>query len=423
MSKPTAISDRVRVQVVVGTRPEAIKLAPVVRALGDCDLTEANLISTGQHGDLVRDILTNFEIEPDQDLGVIRPGHRLTDLLARCVDLLGSTFRHGRPDLVLVQGDTISALAGAMAAYYEQIPVGHVEAGLRSGNFEHPFPEEANRVLISRLSRLHFAPTRRAAENLLSEEVERACVFVCGNTVIDALGSLSKADLSECDVSFSSPRGHLVHNETFGQPQLAPLQRRVLVTAHRRENWGDRFQGICRAVRRLAEAHGDVQILFVTHPNPKLQETANAVLGRHPCVVLSPPLPYARFISALARADIILTDSGGVQEEASALGKPVLLLRETTERPEGVESGNVRVVGSDEAAIVAAAQVLLCDPIARERMAQPTSCFGDGLASQRIVQAIAHFFGRSSRPVPFDQPLIEDCCPADPIVASAAAVG
>ncbi len=378
MSTTVATRHPIQVDVVLGTRPEAIKLAPVVLALRNQESLQPRVISTGQHRDLVAEILGEFGINPDQDLDLLAHGQSLTDILARAVECLGASLRRNRPDMLLVQGDTTSALAGALAAFYERIPVAHVEAGLRSGSLDHPFPEEANRALIGRIAQLHFAPTPGAASNLIREGADAAQVHVCGNTVIDAL-----------------------HQLQLGRPNSATHSRLILVTSHRRENWGPGFTAVCQAVRRLIEKRDDVRVLFVLHPNPALRAVAEEVLGGHPQVTLSPPLSYVKFVTQLAESYLVLSDSGGVQEEATALGKPLLLLRETTERPEGVEAGTVRMVGTNETAIVAAATRLLDDSTAYRHMAHPANCFGDGFASQRIVQVIEHYFGRARRPAQF----------------------
>jgi UDP-N-acetylglucosamine 2-epimerase (non-hydrolysing) len=405
MSDLSTVTPAVRVDVVLGTRPEAIKLAPVIAALGESEFAEPRIISTGQHPDLVREILAYFHQQPDVDLGLMARGQCLTDLLARAVQRLGEHARSHRPDLVVVQGDTTSALAGALAAFYEHVPVAHVEAGLRSGSLERPFPEEANRVLIGRVARLHFAPTSGSAQNLIAEGIDSQRVHVCGNTVIDALGWLSDS---------TSPSGT---PEKWGVPADSRL---VLVTAHRRENWGSAFATVCAAVREMADGHPDVHVVFVAHPNPALREVADRVLADHGRVHLAPPLPYAEFIQLLSRCAFALSDSGGVQEEATTLGKPVLLLRDVTERPEGVAAGTVQVVGTSRDRILEAAGKLLGDRRAYLRAARATHCFGDGLASRRIVGFIGHFFGRCAPPAPFTA---EVSRPAWPDAVGASAVG
>lgn len=387
MSNGSTATPRVRVDVVLGTRPEAIKLAPVITALRESALTEPRIVSTGQHPDLVREVLGYFGERADVDLGLMSRGQSLNDLLSRAVQRLGEHLHNRRPDLVVVQGDTTSALAGALTAFHEHVPVAHVEAGLRSGSLERPFPEEANRVLIGRIARLHFAPTTGAARNLLAEGVDPNHVHVYGNTVIDALRCLKRSALS---------------TNRLDEFEIPTHARVVLVTAHRRENWGESFVGICNAVRNLADCQGDVHAVFVTHPNPELSRVAHSILGDHPRVHLAPPLPYADFVQLLDRCVLILSDSGGVQEEATTLGKPVLLLRDTTERPEGVEAGTVQIVGTDPKRILQAARTLLEDPQAYARAAQATNCFGDGGASRRIVGAIGHFFNRCQLPDSLD---------------------
>lgn len=375
----------VQVDVVLGTRPEAIKLAPVITAIRQSRFAVPRVVSTGQHPELVREILGYFGEQPDVDLGLMSRGQSLNDLLSRAVASLGAHLRAVRPDLVVVQGDTTSALAGALAAFHEGVPVAHVEAGLRSGSLARPFPEEANRVLIGRLANLHFAPTAGAARNLLDEGADPSGVHVYGNTVIDALRLLKASGVRSSLEEFEIPAG----------------SRLILVTAHRRENWGERFATICRAVRDLVDRHRDAYAVFVTHPNPDLRAVAGGLLGGHPRVRLAPPLPYASFVQLLDACEFALSDSGGVQEEATTLGKPVLLLRSRTERPEGVDAGTVRLVGTDRNRIVEAADTLLNDWEAYARSARATDCFGDGRASERIATCIGHFFGRAELPAPY----------------------
>ena len=359
-----------RVAAILGTRPEVIKLAPVIAEIRRDRAMESLVIATGQHREMLDQMLEQFELRRDLDLDVMRPEQRLTELSAELVRGLGDALRHLRPDWVLVQGDTTTALCGALAAFYEDVAVAHVEAGLRSGDSRAPFPEEANRRIIARLASLHFCPTSRSAANLVNEAVPEKQILVTGNTVIDAL---------QWAVWRTRARPPVV---------LRSRPRRILLTLHRRESQGEAMRGMCEAVRALAE-RGDTEIVFPVHPSPSVREVVvpelAGVAGVHMCA----PVDYLSFVQLLDSCDVVLTDSGGVQEEAPALGKPVLVLRETTERPEAVEAGVARLVGTDATAIAGAAARLLDDPLAYAAMAHPESPFGDGRARFRIVRALA----------------------------------
>ena len=354
---------------VVGTRPEAIKMAPVIQALKRESWAQCVVLATAQHRQMLDQVLALFAIEPDVDLDIMRPNQDLTSLTARLLMAIGEVLDRERPDAVLAQGDTTTVFAVALACFYRGIPFGHVEAGLRTGDIRNPFPEEMNRVLAGRLARWHFAPTTRSASNLLAEGLPSSQVHVTGNTVIDAL-----LDVSERANGIGIP--------------LDPGKRMVLVTAHRRENFGAPFEAVCRAIRRLANANPTVQFLYPVHPNPNVHDTAHRMLSGHPGIILCAPLDYLPFVAAMKRAHLILSDSGGVQEEAPALGKPVLVLREETERPEAVDEGVVRIVGTDEERIVSVAQQLLDDSAAYSRMARGVSPYGDGQAARRIVDTL-----------------------------------
>ncbi|MFI1259270.1 non-hydrolyzing UDP-N-acetylglucosamine 2-epimerase [Streptomyces netropsis] len=353
-----------RSALVVGTRPEAIKLAPVARAINASPFFEPHVIVTGQHREMLRPLLDVLEFSVYTSLDVMRDRQELSSLTARLVDCLGETFRRTQPALVVVQGDTTSTLAGALSAFYERIPVAHVEAGLRSGVKDNPFPEELNRSLVSRIARWHFAPTQCAAEHLLSEGVPPADVVITGNTVIDNLfwALLKKGG---CD-------------------HFSPGYRCILVTLHRRENQGEIMHAMSQALRRLAD-RSDIQILLPLHKSPAVREVLTPALSNHPRIRLVEPLGYLDFAATLAACDLVLTDSGGVQEEASALGKPILVLRTTTERPEVVDSGGALLVGTDAGAIVRETAQLLDDPGLYQRMAMAGNPFGDGHASERVV--------------------------------------
>jgi UDP-N-acetylglucosamine 2-epimerase (non-hydrolysing) len=316
-----------------------------------------------------------FGIEPDIDLNIMRPNQALTTLAARLLLEMDEVLLSEKPDAVLVQGDTTTVMTVALACFYHRIPIGHVEAGLRTWDMQNPFPEEANRVIASKLARWHWAPTEGSKQNLLKEGVAEEDIVVTGNTVIDALLMTAAKDLN---VGI----------------ELDANKRLILVTSHRRENFGEPFSNICRALRTLAEQNQDVQFLYPVHPNPNVKDVAYELLGSLPNFVLCEPLDYARFIAAMKRSYIILTDSGGVQEEAPALGKPVLVFREETERPEAVDQGVVKLVGPNYDRIVSETQQLLDDENAYKAMARGVSPYGDGLAAQRIVQTLrAHFVG------------------------------
>ena len=363
----------IRISTVIGTRPEAIKLAPVVlaaRALSG--EFEVRIVRTGQHRELVDELLLEFGLEADADLRIMQPNQDLAHVLSTSVRGLSDLMARDRPDWVLVQGDTTTTLAGALAAFYNGARVGHVEAGLRTGNRRSPFPEETNRVLTTHLADLHFAPTERARQNLVREGIDAGAIVVTGNTVIDAL-------LRARCLAASAQRSH----------ERAPPPGYILVTAHRRENHGDALLRICAALRELLERHRETRAWLPMHPNPQVCEVLRAELGSHPRVHLTGALGYLDFVRALADATLVLTDSGGVQEECAALGKPVLVLREHTERPEAIEAGVARIVGTDSKAIVEAASRLLGDPPSREEMARASDAFGDGKAAERILAALS----------------------------------
>lgn len=360
--------------VVFGTRPEAIKMAPVVQALQRALDITVRVCVTAQHRQMLDQVLELFDIRPDHDLNLMRPGQDLTDLTANILLGLRPVLSLEKPDLVLVHGDTTTTLVSALAAYYQRIPVGHVEAGLRTGNPYAPWPEEMNRRIAGAVTSLHFAPTARARDNLLREGVGGDQIHVTGNTVIDAL-------LSAVDTARNSPQ--LQRQFDF----LDPGRRTILVTGHRRENFGDGFERICRALGRLA-SRDDVQIVYPVHLNPYVLGPVREALGRQDTVHLIDPLDYLPFVALMDRADLIITDSGGVQEEAPSLGKPVLVMRETTERPEAVDAGTVLLVGTDEERIVVEASRLLDDQDAYAAMSRAHNPYGDGHAAGRIVDVI-----------------------------------
>jgi UDP-N-acetylglucosamine 2-epimerase (non-hydrolysing) len=365
-----------RTLLVFGTRPEAIKLAPLVLALRQDGRFDVQVCVTAQHRQMLDQILALFEITPDYDLNLMQPGQSLPELTARAISALAPVLEQSRPEAVLVQGDTTSTFCGALAAFYAGIPVGHVEAGLRTGNLRAPFPEEMNRVLTTRLARWHFAATERNRQNLLRDGVPDGDIYVTGNSVIDAL--LQVRDRIE-----SGQAGTEVRQLLKGLPR--PY---VLVTGHRRESFGAGFESICLALQDIARRYPEYDIVYPVHLNPRVQEPVRRLLGELPNVRLMEPLGYEPFVALMMHAHFILTDSGGVQEEAPSLGKPVLVMRETTERQEGLDGG-VRLVGTGRERIVAAAEQLMSDPAHYRRMAEAINPYGDGQTSARILQVLA----------------------------------
>lgn len=365
--------------VIFGTRPEAIKLFPVVDALAATDGLSVRTCVTGQHRGLLDQVMAMAGIVPDVDLDLMEPGQTLDRLTARLLTGIGEVLDAERPDRVIVQGDTATAMAGALAAYYRQIPVAHVEAGLRSGNIYHPWPEEVNRRIVAPIADLHFAPTDAAAAALERENI-RDGVHVTGNTVIDAL-RVTRARI-DADPAMASGLDHIAAR--FADRRI------VLVTTHRRENFGGGMANIARAIARIAD-RDDAAVIFPMHPNPNVAAVMDAILGDHPSVARIDPLDYPHFIHALDLCHIALTDSGGVQEEAPALGKPVLVMRDTTERPEGVAAGTARLIGTGEDRIVTEVFTLLDDPLAYQAMARAHNPFGDGHAADRIARIIAEW--------------------------------
>jgi len=366
-----------RILTIFGTRPEAIKMAPVVRALAEAPDITARVCVTAQHRHMLDQVLALFGIEPDYDLDLMKAGQDLYDITAGVLIGLRPVLREFRPDLVLVHGDTSTTLAASLAAYYEHIPVGHVEAGLRTGNIYSPWPEEINRKVAGAVSGLHFAPTERARANLLAENVADRAITVTGNTVIDALHAVVDKIAADTETSRQ-------FDELFA---FDPKRRLVLVTGHRRESFGGGFDRICQTLAELA-GRDDVEIVYPVHLNPNVKGPVGERLGGAANVRLIEPQDYLPFVYLMSRADIILTDSGGVQEEAPSLGKPVLVMRDTTERPEAVDAGTVRLVGTDVARIVGEVTRLLDDRAAYEAMSKAHNPYGDGKASGRIVAAI-----------------------------------
>ncbi|MAL09160.1 MAG: UDP-N-acetylglucosamine 2-epimerase (non-hydrolyzing) [Maricaulis sp.] len=364
----------IHVLAVVGTRPEAIKMAPLIRELKQQSWVKCTVALTAQHRDLLDRALAAFDVKGDIDLDLMRPNQSLGEITGRAFAGLDSVLRDMKPDIVLAQGDTTTVMVTALTSFYQNIPFGHVEAGLRTGDLRNPFPEEMNRVFAGKVAALHFAPTAQSAGALLSEGIDPATVHLTGNTVIDALLHMRKEAAA---LKLELPEG----------------ARLVLMTSHRRENFGAPMSEAFGAVRQLVEDREDLHVLFPVHPNPNVKEQVDRHLRGHPRIHLSDPLDYEEFTAAMDRADLILTDSGGVQEEAPALGKPVLVMRRETERPEAVEFGVVKLIGTDANAIRDWVGRLLDNPDDYAGMSRGVSPYGDGLAARRIVQAVADHFG------------------------------
>jgi UDP-N-acetylglucosamine 2-epimerase (non-hydrolysing) len=365
----------IRVCIILGTRPEAIKLAPVIRAFQQDGAFHTEVVLTGQHREMVDQVMALFDLKADADLAIMQPKQTLTDITCRSLQGLEAHFQDTHPQLVIVQGDTTTAFAAALAAFYQKIPVGHVEAGLRTDNIYSPYPEEANRRLISQLTTLHFAPTTKAVGHLEKSGVVGQ-IHHTGNTVIDAL-------LTVADQSPDCPIDGLDWDR----------YRVMLATVHRRENWGDPLQDIAAAFLAILDDQPDTALLLPLHRNPIVREPLTALLGPHPRVFLTEPLDYRRLVGAMRQCYLLLTDSGGLQEEAPGLGKPVLVLRDTTERPEAIEAGTARLVGTDKGAIVTHALELLTSTSAYDTMARAVNPFGDGKASERILAMVKAYFG------------------------------
>ena len=379
-----------RISVIFGTRPEAIKLAPVILALRKDTSFECRICVTGQHRQMLDQALEVFGIKPDTDLALMRPDQTLAGLTSRAIEALDSYLAAEKPDLVLVQGDTTTMFCAALTAFYHHVPVGHVEAGLRTWNLQAPWPEEANRLLTSRLATLHFAPTESARQNLLKEGVASESIHVTGNTVIDALFlALEK-------VKTNPPLIPGLPGNSLESLMDAPV---VLITGHRRESFGEGFENICRAVGELGRRFPQAQFVYPVHPNPKVREPVLRILDRlnggTGNIHLIEPLSYLPFVALMDRATLILTDSGGVQEEAPSLGKPVLVMRDTTERPEAVEMGAAKLVGTDTQTIVGNVSALLTDRRACVAMTAAANPYGDGRAAQRIAGASRVFLSRT----------------------------
>ncbi|MCL6688665.1 UDP-N-acetylglucosamine 2-epimerase (non-hydrolyzing) [Pseudomonas sp. R3.Fl] len=370
----------IRTLCVFGTRPEAIKMAPLALGLASDERFEAKVCVTGQHREMLDQVLALFAITPDFDLNIMKPRQDLTDVTTAILQGMKSIFQAYKPDVVLVHGDTATTFATSLAAYYHQIPVAHVEAGLRTGNIYSPWPEEANRKLTGSLTKLHFAPTENSRENLLKESIDASSIVVTGNTVIDAL----------LDVVQRLDKDHVLQAQASRPLERLNLDRKIiLVTGHRRESFGGGFERICQALMEVAQQHPEVDIVYPVHLNPNVREPVNRLLSGIPNIHLIEPLDYLPFVYLMSRSHIILTDSGGIQEEAPSLGKPVLVMRDTTERPEAVAAGTVKLVGTNTVNIVRELNALLQDSSAYRAMSYAHNPYGDGKACQRIIDALS----------------------------------
>ena len=367
-----------RVMCVFGTRPEAVKLAPVVHALKASKKVEPIVVLTAQHREMLDQMMKWFEIEPQYDLNLMQHGQTLPELTSKVMLGVDKLLTEAKPDMLLVQGDTVTVMAAALSAFYQKIPVGHVEAGLRTGDRYNPFPEEMARQQVGRLATLHFAPTQRAVDNLSREGITEH-VYLTGNTVIDALKN-----------TVSRLNGNLVDKKLFANADFEN-KRVLLVTAHRRENWGSGMEEIAHALRQIADEHQDVQVLYAIHKNPVVRDSFKPIFKDHPRLILIEPLDYLPFVYALQKCFFVLTDSGGIQEEAPTFGKPVLVMRTNTERPEAVQAGSSKLVGVTREGIFEAANTLLKDANAYKTMSTVVNPFGDGKASERIVEAIENY--------------------------------
>ena len=376
---------KIKVMVVFGTRPEAIKMAPLILQLKkQSEKFETMTVVTAQHRQMLDQVLQTFNIEPDIDLDIMGKSQTLTDITVKILNQLDKLLKEVKPDIILVHGDTTTTFATSLAAFYNQVRIGHVEAGLRTWEKYSPFPEEMNRQMTDAVTDLYFAPTMQSKENLIKENHDEKNIFVTGNTAIDAL-KLTVQENYHHDVLEQIPSNH----------QL------ILVTMHRRENQGEPMRRVFRTLRQVVEAHGDVEVIYPVHLSPAVQEAAKEILSNHPQIHLIEPLDVVDFHNIAARSYFIMSDSGGVQEEAPSLGKPVLVLRDTTERPEGVTAGTLKLVGTESENIREAMETLLTDETVYHQMSQASNPYGDGRASERIVEAIAHYFGCAARPKNF----------------------
>jgi len=365
----------IKVMSIFGTRPEAIKMAPLVKELEKRKEIESIVCVTAQHREMLDQVLNTFDIKPDYDLNIMKQGQSLADVTTRALVGLEEVIKEVKPDIVLVHGDTTTTFAGALAAFYNQVAIGHVEAGLRTYDKYSPYPEEMNRQMVDRLSDMYFAPTEISKDNLLKENIDESKIYITGNTAIDAMSTTV--------------------DENYTHPELDWInagERMILLTAHRRENLGEPMRHIFRAIKRVVDEFSDVKVIYPIHMNPKVREVANEVFGDADRVKLIEPLEVFDFHNFQNKSYIILTDSGGIQEEAPSLGKPVLVLRDTTERPEGIKAGTLKLVGTDEDVIYEETKKLLLDKKEYEKMSKASNPYGDGHASERIVDAIIKYF-------------------------------
>lgn len=365
----------IKVMSIFGTRPEAIKMAPLVKELEKCENIESIVCVTAQHREMLDQVLETFDIKPDYDLNIMKQGQTLGDVTTRALTGLEEVIKEARPDIVLVHGDTTTTFAGALAAFYNQVAIGHVEAGLRTDNKYSPYPEEMNRQMVDRLSDMYFAPTEISKNNLLKENIDESKIYITGNTAIDAMSTTVDKNYTHKELEW-----------------IKPGERMILLTAHRRENLGEPMRHIFRAIKRIVDEFNDVKVIYPIHMNPKVREVANEVFDGDDKVKLIEPLEVFDFHNFQNKSYIILTDSGGIQEEAPSLGKPVLVLRDTTERPEGISAGTLKLVGTDEDIIYEETKRLLTDSKEYEKMSKASNPYGDGHASERIVDAIVEYF-------------------------------
>lgn len=367
----------IKVMSVFGTRPEAIKMAPLVKELESRKEIESIVCVTAQHREMLDQVLETFQIKPDYDLNIMKQGQTLGDVTTRALNGLEEVIKECRPDIVLVHGDTTTTFAGALAAFYNQVDIGHVEAGLRTYDKYSPFPEEMNRQMVDCMTDMYFAPTELSKSNLLKQNIDESKIYITGNTAIDAMSTTVKEDYD--------------HEELHW---IGEDERMILLTAHRRENLGDPMRNIFRAIKRLTEEFPDIKVLYPIHKNPKVREVAQEIFGDMEKIKMIEPLEVFDFHNFINKSYMILTDSGGIQEEAPSLGKPVLVLRDTTERPEGIDAGTLKLVGTDEDVIYEEAKRLLEDKKAYAKMSKASNPYGDGLASKRIVDAIIEKYSK-----------------------------
>ena len=367
----------IKVMSIFGTRPEAIKMAPLVKELEKRKNIESIVCVTAQHREMLDQVLETFDIKPDYDLNIMKQGQTLGDVTTRALTGLEDVIKEARPDIVLVHGDTTTTFAGALAAFYNQVAIGHVEAGLRTDNKYSPYPEEMNRQMVDRLSDMYFAPTEISKNNLLKENINESKIYITGNTAIDAMSTTVDKNYTHKELEW-----------------IKPGERMILLTAHRRENLGEPMRHIFKAIKRIVDEFDDVKVIYPIHMNPKVREVANEVFDGDDKVKLIEPLEVFDFHNFQNKSYIILTDSGGIQEEAPSLGKPVLVLRDTTERPEGISAGTLKLVGTDEDIIYEETKRLLTDSKEYERMSKASNPYGDGHASERIVDAIVEYFNK-----------------------------